>query len=405
MVAVSMVLLLGIMALVFDLGLLMRDRRRAQASADASALAAIYAYNKDPDASGSIRKAGATEAARRFAAANGFTNGVGGATVTVNLPPISGAFATKQDYAEVIIGGARPRFFSGIWGRTGLTTGARAVARGVTDDAEAALILLDPGRSGALALAGSGRIVTDAGIQVNSNHPQAVTASNTGHTSPQTSSKLNTPVIKVAGGYSLSSGGYLAGRVVTGASTMADPLASLPAPPATGTTYNGLPFPNYGTRTMSPGVYNGGVNIGGGMNITMQPGTYYMKGGDFTIANGATVSGSGVFIYVDSGGGKVNFQGGGIIKLSPPTSGTYAGITIYQDRNSTQNISIANGTTTTITGTFYAPSARVSYAGGASYNQSATKMIVKSLDISNNAYVGVGGSNTGGSSITYALVE
>ena len=105
---------------------------------------------------------------------------------------------------------------------------------------------------------------------------------------------------------------------------------------------------------MSPGVYNGGVNLGGGMNVTMESGIYYMKGGDFVVANGVTLTGNGVMIYTDTG--RFSFQGGGRITLTPPTDGDFAGITLYQDRNSTRDISIANGSTTTITGTIYAAS-------------------------------------------------
>lgn len=395
LVAISMVLLLGVLALVLDGGLMLIERRRAQAAADAAALAATYALVAGDDDATAARTA-----ALSFAAANGFTDG-SGATVTVNIPPESGAFAGADDCVEVIVASETPRCFSAIWEAGDLEVGARAVAKGGTPST-ASLILLDPSRSGALDLQGSGRVVTDAGIQVNSTSASAVTATNTGHTRPATSGKSGAPLIKIGGGYATSSGGYLTGKLLTGSPAVSDPLADLPVPPESGTVYNGLPFPPYGTRTMSPGVYNGGVSLGGGMNVTMESGIYYMKGGDFVVANGVTLTGNGVMIYTDTG--RFSFQGGGRITLTPPTDGDFAGITLYQDRNSTKDISIANGSTTTITGTIYAAAARVSFAGGASYNQYGTRFIARSMSITNNACVGVGGDSSGGTP-SFHLVE
>ncbi|MEW4570932.1 pilus assembly protein TadG-related protein [Tautonia sp. JC769] len=397
LVAFSMIVLLGILALVLDGGLLLIERRHAQAAADSAALAASLAFQ---DEGGDL--SAARSAALSYAAANGFPEGDGN-TLTLNAPPASGRFAGDDSHLEVILTSRSPRYFSAIWGADALTVSARAVARG-GPESSASLILLDPNRSGALALMGQGKIVTDAGIQVNSIHPTAVTASNTGHTRAATAGKPGVPVIKVAGNYATSSGGYFSGQVKTGSPPVADPLANLPVPPQAGHVYNGLPFPQWGTRTMHPGVYQGGVTLGGGMRITMEPGTYYMRNGGFTVANGVRITGHEVMIYVDPNGGRFSFQGGGQIDLTPPTSGPFEGITLYQDRNSTQDISIANGSTTTISGTIYAAGARVSFAGGAQFNQFGTRFIAKSMEISNNAFVGVGGDDSPGNA-SVKLVE
>ncbi|QDV35961.1 hypothetical protein [Tautonia plasticadhaerens] len=157
---------------------------------------------------------------------------------------------------------------------------------------------------------------------------------------------------------------------------------------------------------MSPGVYNGGVNIGGGMTITMEPGIYYMRNGDFTVANGARVTGTGVMVYVDPGSGRINFQGGGVIRLQAPTSGPYAGVVLYQDRASTRDISIANGTNTTFVGVFYAAGARVSFAGGNQTDSYGTQLIFKSLSATNNAHVRVHASDESPSvSPSFRIVE
>ena len=138
----------------------------------------------------------------------------------------------------------------------------------------------------------------------------------------------------------------------------------------------------------------------------MNPGIYYMKGGGFSVANGVSLTGNGVMIYVDNGGGQISFQGGGNITMSAPTSGTYAGVVMFQDRGNTKAISIANGSTTNITGTVYAPSAAAQFAGGAALSQFGSQFIVKTMNISNNADIRVNwSSGTVARSRSIGLVE
>ena len=145
------------------------------------------------------------------------------------------------------------------------------------------------------------------------------------------------------------------------------------------------------------------------MNITMLPGIYYMKSGSFAVGGGVTLNGTGVTIYMDNGGGQLSLQGGATVNLTPPTSGTYAGMTYFQDRSSSKEINIANGVTTNISGTLYAASANLTFAGGTS-NKFGSQIVTKSLTVNNGAtlnlktttdaksgYTASGGS--GGSSI------
>ena len=219
-------------------------------------------------------------------------------------------------------------------------------------------------------------------VQVDSSSTSALTINNSG--------KGTASTFDIVGNYKQDgSWSPITGSIVTGAKYVADPLATLAAPSTSGLTSQSTSLQNYGTHTINPGIYVGGLTISGG-TYTLNSGTYYMQGGSFTINNGATVSGSGVMIYVDSSGGGISFQGGGKITLSAPTTGTYTGVVMYIDRASTKGtINIANGSTTTITGTVYAASSAVTFAGGASYNQMGSQYICDTLNLSNNAYIGI----------------
>src|SRR5437763_16638543 len=97
-VAVSLIAMLGVAALALDGGLLLDNRRRAQAAADASALAAatqlftnfpaIAAGNADPGGKGA-------SSALSVAANNGYANDGSTSVRTGNIPPQSRPFGGK----------------------------------------------------------------------------------------------------------------------------------------------------------------------------------------------------------------------------------------------------------------------------------------------------------------------
>jgi hypothetical protein len=51
------------------------------------------------------------------------------------------------------------------------------------------------------------------------------------------------------------------------------------------------------------------------------------------------MSGSNVLLYSD-GTGSISLTGSGNLTLSPPTSGLYQGISLFQERSSTKQISV-----------------------------------------------------------------
>src|SRR3954466_7909531 len=102
--AVLMIPLLGIMAVALEGGLLMSQKRRVQATADAAALAAADSlFRNYPTSKGVDQSGQAKQAALALARDNGYTNDGTNSTVTVNIPPTSGYFVTKPGYAEVIV--------------------------------------------------------------------------------------------------------------------------------------------------------------------------------------------------------------------------------------------------------------------------------------------------------------
>src|SRR5207245_1285517 len=94
---------------------------------------------------------------------------------------------------------------------------------------------------------------------------------------------------------------------------------------------------------------------------TLLSGIYYLKGGGFSATGQGSLTGRDVLIYnapadVDDA---ISLTGTGSVQLTPPTTGTYNGISIFQDRNSGAPISITGNGGLQLLGTIYAGGAAV----------------------------------------------
>jgi hypothetical protein len=136
---------------------------------------------------------------------------------------------------------------------------------------------------------------------------------------------------------------------------LADPLANFPAPvygsyPVR--SLNKLSMSGNSTYTIDPGIYIKGISISGNAIVNMNPGLYYMAGGRFEVKGNASIIGNGVTIYAGSESGKVgkaeniDISTNGQVVLTPPTSGAFAGMTMFMERASDKDITIDPGNTT-----------------------------------------------------------
>jgi hypothetical protein len=392
--AVSLTSILAFVALALDGGILLDKRRQAQCVADSAALAAanelyanwwIVSAAYGPQYQGLDPDGTAKAAALATAKANGYEDGVGGCTVVVNIPPLSGPFKGMPTHTEVIISAPQQQFFSRMFGSDTVVYGARAVSRGRRGGINDAIICLDPTGKGALNAGGNGLLtVSGAPIQVNSTDPAAMIANGGG--------SMSAPTYLVGGspGASTPGGGSFTGTLVPNSPPIPDPLASLPVPdPNTMTIQSNKKISNAGNKTLNlqPGVYVGGIDATGG-TVIMAPGIYYMQGGGFNISGQANLTATGVLIYnaPQSNSDQINITGNGTIVMSPMTTGPYQGILLFQDRTSTTPVSVSgsSGTTMTISGTFYAASATLSVQGNGNQQTIGSQYISYDLVLGGN---------------------
>jgi hypothetical protein len=241
------------------------------------------------------------------------------------------------------------------------------------------VIVLDPKLGGALTVKGTVSIVIGGAVVVDSNSSSALTGSG--------NSTITAGSIQVVGGVSASSNVTLSPTPVTGAAAVADPYASLAAPSG-GTNYGSFSL-SKGSATINPGIYTSIKVSGTGTSLTMNPGIYVIAGGGFSVSNSAKVTGSGVMIYnagsnfPNPGGsfGSISLGSSGSITLSAATTGTYAGILIFQSRDNTTALSLNASSAVGINGIVYAPAALLSLTGSAQLKSPA---LVDQLTLNGN---------------------
>ena len=431
LVALSMTVLLGFLALAVDVGLLFRAKRNMQVAADAAAVAGAldYKYNA------SVTTAKST--AQTAATANGVTNGTNGAVVTINVPPVNGPYTGATGFVEAMISLPVNTFFMKISKISSVTVTARAVVGGGAISG----CVWTLARSGIdIDLTGSGSITApNCSIYDDSSSSNALTLTGSG--------SITGKAIGIDGGYSLTGSGSLHPTPVTGMAPAADPLAGL-APPTipTGTcsssctqsftgssnnsigpgTYNSISNTGSGTLTLTPGNYiiNGNVSNTGSGNLVLGAGNYTISGnftdtgsGYLTIGAGQTIvegnlslTGSGaltargVTFYTK---GSSTLTGSGSMDIEAPTSGTYNGVLFYQDRADTHTVAVTGSGGDKIQGIFYAANAPMTLTGSGSVNVAAD-FIADSISLTGSGTINDAGySSVNSSSVLarMALVE
>jgi hypothetical protein len=231
-VAICMAALLAVAAVTLDGGILQAERRRAQRAADAAAMAAaIDLFTNYNSTSGQDPDGTAAANGRAVAAANGYTNDGTESVVTINIPPSSGPYAGVPGYAEAIVEWRQVRFFGALWGSGRLPVQARAVARGLMENPNDGILVLDEDDRAAFQISGQNAVinVVGGGIVINSDNSEALT--NTGTITAQD--------IDINGGYTGGGTFNIEGTIDTGVPPTPDPFRFIPEP-----TRPGSPAPD-----------------------------------------------------------------------------------------------------------------------------------------------------------------
>lgn len=109
----------------------------------------------------------------------------------------------------------------------------------------------------------------------------------------------------------------------------------------------------------------------------------------------ATGETAGVMIYNDwsSSGDTITLSGSGTLTISPPSSGTYQGISIFQKRgtltSSAPTLTLSGSGSMSLTGTVYAAYAKLVMSGSSGTNVMGGQLIADRLSLSGSASISI----------------
>jgi Flp pilus assembly protein TadG len=138
-------------------------------------------------------------------------------------------------------------------------------------------------------------------------------------------------------------------------------------------------------KTLYPGTYCNKTWSG---EITLNPGTYILRGGQIKLGGLGKLVGHGVTIFLMEGA-EFTSNANEVIDLSPSTSAPYAGITVFQEYGNVAPLTINGGSGSQLSGFIYAPSADVFYAGNSDMSGSGEciRIIGQTVEMTGNSAV------------------
>ena len=349
LIVLAIVGLIGLTALAVDGGMAYSDRRQAQNSADASALAAALAKSHNQDLS---------SAAYSRAASNNFNNDGTTNVVEVHNPPISGPYAGNLEYIQVIITSQVDTYFGPVVGIDTVKNEVQAVARVIPPTPQVmysgdAVVGLAPTGCDNVYIAGNGQIQTWGG---------GLFSNSTSNCGMHFQGSSQTQTHEGSGGINMVGGAYQK----TGNPSIQDhgegfhySLPQYPYPPtklpnpicSSDATWNG--------SNMTPGNYTGTFPPSGVK--TLQSGVYCIYG-DFQLNGNDHLTGHEVVLVMETGA--LHWNGNAVVTdLTAPTSGPFKGLLMFAPLSNT-NTMIFNGTANvSLSGTTLFPAAEIKING------------------------------------------
>jgi hypothetical protein len=418
MLALSMTVLLGFLALAADVGLQFRAQRNMQVAADAAAIAAALDYKYNTSDS-SAETAGLTAAENNGLTVAKNCTADNGSEVCVSCPPADGPNAGSAGFCEAIV--SQPNFtvLMGLFNHASMTVAARAVAGAGAHQG----CMWTLARSGAdIAMVGNGTIdIPNCEIFDDSSSSDALDLVGNGG--------IDAEGIGIVGGYSTTGNETIdicnptctPGTPTTGIAPAASPITLTPPTLSTGTNCQPLQsIVGNGTLNLTPGCYDG-ISATGNVTVNFAPGNYVINGnisptgnvainfgagnytvnGSFTdtgnspvtfgagvysftgnldLTGNGTLTGTGVTFYTE---GQTQVTGNSGSDLEAPTSGPYNGVLFYQSATDNDAITITGNSGAILKGIFYAPDAAMTFTGNSSTGIYAD-FIVDSLSLTGN---------------------
>ena len=371
----------GFAALSVDVGLMYSKKAELQRTADSAVLAAVVEL---PNMSQALAKA------LEFAEKNMSVEDDGHVLAVADVE-----LGTWDAQSKIFIAGTSPASAIRVTTRRsqangnpvdwhlakilGMTTADISASAIAGMSAMPCLLALDPTAEKAIELDSNAEIrATNCEVYANSSNGAAISA--------LSNSQLTSKKTCAVGGFAGSAGHY-SPTPDTGCPTVSDPLSNIAPPPVGGCNYHDLEL-DLPYRTLTPGVYCGGILIKNNTNVTFEPGIYVIKDGEFKVDSNAQVQGVGTGFYL-TGDSRIYFDSNTSVDFTAPTSGPMAGFIFFEDRNAPllQNHEFNSNNIGTLEGAIYLSRGRLYIDSNTTIAAASafTSVIVNQLMVNSNA--------------------
>ncbi len=422
LIVLCSIMMFAAVGLVLDTGWARFRQQAAQAAADSAALAAaqfaastncsltcatsgISCQSETACPSGlSSPATTSTQAACLYAKTNGFTaGGSQNMTITANTtsPIPNNPNVTASYWVTAKATETQTALFSAVMGNRYLNPGAHATAAVLPSSGGGCIYVMQSSGS-SVTNSGNALLQSGCGIFINSSGPTAVTMS--GSSTIKTTGGSSTNIVASGGSAVVTSGSAtITPSPNLGSTAVSDPFSSM-SPPTVGSCTYSSPVVVTTNTTLSPGTYCGGIITSGTETITLGSGLYIIKSG-ITESGTPTFTGSGVTLYFNTGG--ITGSGTGSFNLSAPTSGTWQGVVLYEDRSDSSGITLSGSTGTQVSGLVYMPKGNLTYSGYSGTSGVISTLVVNAITFSGTSYIQQAATTAygGGGSCPVKLIE
>jgi Flp pilus assembly protein TadG len=369
-------------------------KRQLQRAADSGAIAGVYAIVED-----SGERTNVSTAVDRDL---NYNSHVGITTTKVVGTPTSGTYASDPYAVQVDLSVQKKLSFSGMFMSYTPTISVSATATVAPSGHYCVISLEDTAVTGINA---SGNADVDLGCGMITNSTSMTAAVATG------SSEVNASPIAAVGGIAASNN-WATGTVLQ-PFTLAqeDPFKDVPAP----STFPSGNCPQYkqnnpnevhtfgssdaATTGLPSGTYCVSKLDIQGTTSFPDNSTIIIDGGNFEVGAQAHVSCTGCTFILTSRDAATNpgsigvadINGGAELDLSAPSTGTYAGLIVYQDRRAQDASNVTNkvngNSDSFFQGAFYFPNQQVTFNGTAGMSTACLQLVARRVSYSGNMHI------------------
>jgi Flp pilus assembly protein TadG len=370
--AAAMPLLVGGAAAAVDTIQLSVAKRQLQRAADSAALAGAYGLAQDRSIAESVTHALALNNQIPLTGAP-----------TIENAPTAGPNAGDIRAVRVVLAvQSRIPFMAFFTGQHATVTAEATAA--IVFAGQYCVISLEEDSVTGVTFTGNTSANLGCGVVTNARGVNAVVAEGS-------SQVWASPVAAVGG---VPNGNYMGDtKLLPYAPPQDDPYAHIPDPVVPSSCNGAVRVQPNTTATIAPGCY-ASLDIKG--TAIFGSGTYIINGGELGFGATARASGSEVTFVLTSrqaatspsSVATVDMHGNAVVDFTSPTSGTYEGILIYQDRRASYDTVTINGNSASrFEGGFYFPGRRLVFNGNAGLRSECMQLVARRVVFSGNSKI------------------